>query len=636
MPPLMSFKSFMVHQVDEFASTEVYNQRYEDFHYNYIDDFSDVFFHNNKSEEWFGERYNPIKIQEKEVEVTEWSSSESAHFVQQLISNPTEFIKLASLDKSPDNQRSAAAESINYNHIQDHNKLVLITGVRANCPKSVFKAAIIDALTAKGLALPNRIVIAQPQWSADIPIKFERCAWVIMPTNEAAIGADACLKNFKISVPSPNYPDSKESDQDVMFFFTIQSQLFNPDAGKERVLSDNVSQAPRVLSDILKAQELASLFDKLRNVPEEFSLKTILDPSKYPEVAQALSKATEKLDIIVAYLRRVHFVSFYDATRYFDEAHLLYMCPALYMRNVPCDLPLRVILKTEVSDENASKDNELLKTSGKRKAEDSIDKDVDVDETGDDDEARPNEQDQGDDDQDESDNRDPQVGNAKEVYEGGKDDVRPQVIGSKPVKVGFSYKKINNMIKDLSRTLRMRETPIESSRVINDETDARILAEKVDIALDEKIKVLCPIEKEGKARCCYKSCNKLFKGPEYLKKHMASKHETFALDTILKITEPYMQQRYNSENIKFRPLPPVNVELLGGIELRSVREVIETARSLRPQPSGRSGGRDSGRDHSDRRQSGPPRHNKHVDKPLPSYMDIDAPKVFNINLLILS
>ena len=640
MPPLMSFKSFMVQQVDEFGTSEVYNQRYEEFQYNYIDDFSNIFFHNNKTEEWFNERYNPIKIQEKEVEMTEWSSSESAHFLEQLVSNPTEFIKLASLDKSSDGQSNVVAESISTSHIQDHNKAVLVTGVRANCPTSVFKAAVIDALTAKGLALPNRIIIAQPQWSTDIPIKFERCAWVLMPTIEAATGAEACLKDLKIFVPMPIYIDSADTEQDIMFSFSIQTQIFNPQAGKQRLLKPFVSQAPRVLSDILKAQELAALFDNLRNVPEELALKSILDQSKHPEVINAFSKATEKLDIAIAYLRRVHFVSFYGATRYHDEAHLLFMCPELHFRSVPCALSVEGILKSEASDaNNDSKDTEVLKSSFKRKAESSIDKDRDVDEIADDDEARQNEQDQGEHDQDESENKDQQEEQCNEGDEGvvEKDDAK-QVLNVRMVKVGMSDKKINYMIRDLSKTLRIRETSINSIKGPNND-DSKILADRVNDAIDDKINDLCPVEKEGKARCCYKSCNKLFKGPEFLKKHIISKHESFASDIILKITEPVMLKIYNSEDIMYRPLPPVDVELLGGIEVRSVKEVLDSAKSSRLPSSSRGGGRDSfsSHDRNDRRQSFPSRNSKGADsdKLLPSYMDIDAPKVIFMSLHIL-
>jgi hypothetical protein len=63
----------------------------------------------------------------------------------------------------------------------------------------------------------------------------------------------------------------------------------------------------------------------------------------------------------------------------------------------------------------------------------------------------------------------------------------------------------------------------------------------------------------GKARCCFKYCNKLFKGLDFLRKHLVVKHETFAYDLLLKDSEPYMRNRYENEDISARPLPPIEV-----------------------------------------------------------------------------
>ena len=43
-----------------------------------------------------------------------------------------------------------------------------------------------------------------------------------------------------------------------------------------------------------------------------------------------------RTDIAIAYLRRVHFVTFYGGRRYRDEAHLLAMAPSLTHRTYAC------------------------------------------------------------------------------------------------------------------------------------------------------------------------------------------------------------------------------------------------------------------------------------------------------------
>ena len=44
---------------------------------------------------------------------------------------------------------------------------------------------------------------------------------------------------------------------------------------------------------------------------------------------EALKYPTDKLDISIGYLRRVHFVTFYGAKRYRDEAHMLSVAPSV-------------------------------------------------------------------------------------------------------------------------------------------------------------------------------------------------------------------------------------------------------------------------------------------------------------------
>ena len=48
-------------------------------------------------------------------------------------------------------------------------------------------------------------------------------------------------------------------------------------------------------------------------------------------------------------------------------------------------------------------------------------------------------------------------------------------------------------------------------------------------------------------------------GLDFLKKHLASKHEIFAYDLLLADAEPFMKVRYEAEDIGSRPLPPIEV-----------------------------------------------------------------------------
>jgi hypothetical protein len=72
-------------------------------------------------------------------------------------------------------------------------------------------------------------------------------------------------------------------------------------------------------------------------------------------------------------------------------------------------------------------------------------------------------------------------------------------------------------------------------------------------------------------RCCYKYCNKLFKERGFILKHLLNKHVGFAQDKMTANAEPFMRSRFNADSIAMRPLPPVEVESHGTVELKSVK-----------------------------------------------------------------
>jgi hypothetical protein len=48
-------------------------------------------------------------------------------------------------------------------------------------------------------------------------------------------------------------------------------------------------------------------------------------------------------------------------------------------------------------------------------------------------------------------------------------------------------------------------------------------------------------------------------GKDFLRKHLKTKHETFAFDMLLGVAEPFMRARYEAEDILARPLPLIQV-----------------------------------------------------------------------------
>lgn len=82
-----------------------------------------------------------------------------------------------------------------------------------------------------------------------------------------------------------------------------------------------------------------------------------------------------------------------------------------------------------------------------------------------------------------------------------------------------------------------------------------------------------------KARCCYVNCKKLFKNLDFLTKHLRSKHEAFAKEGLVRISQPYMKSRYDAEPLANKPLPPVRMETKNGIEIRPIKDIAEAMTS---------------------------------------------------------
>ena len=150
-----------------------------------------------------------------------------------------------------------------------------------------------------------------------------------MPTSASAKQALGVLRELRITVPGEIDPRTGEPGSGS-FVFTLSAHLHIP--RKHLTTGEFSSHALRVQADTTRALELAASLDEDRNVPEDTCLATI---AALPEVSAALVKPTDRLDLAIAYLRRVHFVSFYTGRRFRDESHLLSMSAAVTLRSRP-------------------------------------------------------------------------------------------------------------------------------------------------------------------------------------------------------------------------------------------------------------------------------------------------------------
>ena len=151
-----------------------------------------------------------------------------------------------------------------------------------------------------------------------------RSAWVVMGSSASMHEMISVLRDLTVVVPG--IPDPVSGVISPGINFKPQATVHSPRQTLE--VPACMSHASRVAFDTVRALELAELLDEDKNVPSEQRLSSLLDSP----CGTALGP-TDKLDIAIAYLRRVHFVVYYGGRRFRDEAQLLTAAPAIVRRS---------------------------------------------------------------------------------------------------------------------------------------------------------------------------------------------------------------------------------------------------------------------------------------------------------------
>ena len=184
---------------------EVFQLMYDQYHLNYLQEFSDRFFRESMMEEWFQDRYNPVRIHALEEAAADRAISESAAMRDSLLTHPAASVKAMCLDPPPapvpkgkrsDNNTTSvsasAAEADNMEvsdsdipiatkHLSGHeDRTLYISGIHASCTRTALQTSILLALVGDGeeadeIPAPERVLLAQPVWTNfDGHDKFER------------------------------------------------------------------------------------------------------------------------------------------------------------------------------------------------------------------------------------------------------------------------------------------------------------------------------------------------------------------------------------------------------------------------------------------------------------------------------
>jgi len=518
----------------------------------------------------------------------------------------------------------------------------------------MFTGALLDALTRANVDHPQRLAITPPTW---VTLKqFVKTAYVVFHTAADARAAVDAIKEARFVVPGPI--DMEKGEPMALDAFSVETALYRPRPAHN--LKAWYSSSRRVEKDLERAVELAEVLDLRYAVPAERTLSSLL---ALPEVMDACALPCDALDVSICYLRRVHFVALYAGKRYKDEADLLFELAPSHVRTAPYFVDVEAD-----ATEGAAVQSAKIKTDSTGNADavlsgasDAADADAGVgeeegsdngDEEGDGETSARKRCRQTDDDNEEDVEGEDQQDNADGSKQASVSEAKPKIYRGLPHRMPLSDNRITIEIRQLKPGSK------ESKQYHQNKEDAETLTEAEEQVFTALVEKVCPKEgDEGKARCCFTACAKLFKNYDFLKKHLRARHELFGWHECLECSEAYMKTRFHAQPLLMQPLPPVEVEGPHGIELKQFREVQAKARQQQQQQQqqqfqqqrgnyrgqgrggrggfdgNRGGGGGGGRGGMDRRDNFAPaasaetaRASVGSGRALSSYMDIDAPK----------
>jgi len=279
-----------------------------------------------------------------------------------------------------------------------------------------------------------------------------------------------------------------------------------------QVLSAALSSTHRIKEDQITALNLAKAYDNRRDISPECRLENILPkaiPDIFPKAEDGDSSSPQAvedaLDVTIAYLRRVHLFSYYNGCQSSSRVAEIFngnnAASTIHLRLANADEmlaePIKGATSTTMETENPLPKTDLLV----QRLNDSIE--VALKETKE---------------------WNTPVATDTEQKLSGIDDMPSTCI--------IIDKEIDRQAKDI----KSQESQVEGG-----------WAE--DHAL---------IDEDGRARCAFHFCRKLFKDSSFLKKHLIKKHSEFLRAEIAKCHDSYMMTWWDAQ--AQRPVPPILVD----------------------------------------------------------------------------
>jgi hypothetical protein len=287
-----------------------------------------------------------------------------------------------------------------------------------------------------------------------------------------------------------------------------KSYALQHEGPKTTVLSTAMSTPERLAQDSRSAADLARLCDRQKGIPVGSRLDDLL-AAAFPSAASddsaaAAADAVDRLDVTIAYLRRVHLLSYYSGCAQADT-----LADLLVGRHAAGTIHVRY-RKEEEEEE------------GKEKAEAA--------------EAAPS-----------SPSADPTQMD---------DDVTKE--GSKPKDL-----LVQRMDEKIAEALRQRQEWLtlhgEDSLLDAREAEEAARIRKAEQAAQERwLRDHSELYDDGRARCSFRFCHKLFKDSTFLRKHLLKKHVEFCRAEQAKCHDEAMMRSW--DGCEDRPVPDILVD----------------------------------------------------------------------------
>ena len=678
LSPFKTYREFVADQRDD-ADPQAFARRYGEYRGGFARELVRRFFERNADFAWFRDRYDPSRVEERCEKQRARAAGAAKRFREDVDKAGEDAVKQASLDPNAietvaptDEDEDKVPLEASLHAVPDHAaaNCVLLPGAPPVCGEAALRDAVKRAVEKDDdeKKAPPRLLIDDA--AARRKDGFEVDCWLLFADKDQARDACKLLQDARLDVPVPpaltdaplpwdeasirnarNVTDDDDLGEDHPDPIARDTAEERVKRGLDREPTDRdnfrcrarrallaastpavddlgrskpprraprpwtrggaaLATRPRLARDAAQAQALAEALDAAADVPEEDRFARVVEGDG--ELAELLrGDNAARLDVCAAYLRRVHLHLYYGGARCRDEVDLLTRDAAWLTRPDAADEPLNAAEELALFEKESTKLRDRLSETRKRRRSDG---DEAADEAKDEepkDEEKEEEEDWG------ASLRAEDEKTIRLIQQATREaDATAEPDASAGVGPGRCYHPRGRCAKLFPR-------------------EGRCLA-----AARARFDGLHKLEEDnGRARCAFEWCRKLFKSDEYLKKHLANRHGDHLEAYLTSARRPFMWAVYDADAHK--PLPPLRtangdevepLDLLRGGDFQAPRK-----RDRRDRDRGRDrdrrdrGRRDDFRSPRERYAAGPPRpppgaeRSSDTRKP-PSYDDVDAPK----------